>query len=602
MNKLFTTSLLITSLGFLGTKANAQISNGGIPFSNTQNIIENTKNNVFNLTETWEEHQTAYYAESPNKPFIIAQGVDIDVKYPESGTFTYLNDGSIVWQTAITVPTAPALGIYMDKFQLPKGVNMYVKSKNGRQILGAYTQENNSPDQIFAIEACLGETAIIEFNIAPGINANDIVFNANKAMVYRESIEYLKEYLTDEEVQVLVNTGTDADPYNLTGRGSVCFIDANCSIGDSHPLSKKAAVQTLTVVNNSIGMCSATLINNTSNSSTNCTPLLFLASHCESSGLGWANTNYSNLLVRFNFQRPECNSTSVAKQNTITGMNFKSRSEYTAGMNANDIGDDFLLLQFRINIPERFEAVMAGWDLSTQPVNPPSGQKYIGFHHPAGDTKKVTFASKLTPSNNLFYTLDIENSRTNGAYAPGSSGSGLFREDGIVLGTASTGSEYSNAPANCKLNSTNGAAIYMERINYYRLSQGWDFDPAPNKQLKIWLDPTNTGVTKLGPTSARCQEITNLSVTKINTLENNVSIYPNPSSNGVVNVKFNLQDQEDVTIELYDITGKKVFVKEMANVTNNNVAFNVSELNNGMYLVKINNKSHSVTKKITIAK
>lgn len=602
MNKLFTTGLLIASLGVFGSKANAQISNGGIPFSNTHNVVENTKNNVYTLTESWEEHKAAYYAENPNKPFAIAQGVAIDVKYPESGTFTYLNDGSIVWQAAITVPTAPALGIYMDRFQLPKGVNMYVKSKNGKQILGAYTEENNSPDQIFAIEACVGETAIIEFNIAPGIDANNIVFHADKAMVYRESIEYLKEFLTDEEVQVIVNTGTDNDPYNLAGRGSLCMINANCANGDSHPLSKKATVQTLVVSGNSIGMCSASLINNTSNTSTNCTPMLFLASHCESSGTGWENTNYSNWLVRFNFQRPDCNTTSIAKQNTITGMNFKSRSDYYANMPTNQMEGDFLLLQFRINIPERFQAVMAGWDISTQPNNLGAGEKYIGFHHPAGDVKKVTYTDRLTPSNAMFYSLNITNPTVQGGYAQGSSGSGLFREDGIVLGTASTAGNTLQPGAGCTKNSNNQDAQFFNYINYYRLSQGWQYDTASNKQLKVWLDPTNTGVTKLGPTTARCQDLSTLGVTKLNTLENNVNIYPVPTTDGILNVKFNLQEQENITIELFDITGKRVFVKEMENVTNNNVAFNVSELNNGMYLVKINNKHNSITKKITIAK
>lgn len=600
MNKIFYSGLLIASLG-LCSQANAQLSLGGIPLSNKENVV-NIKNNIYSLSQSWSEHKADYYANNPNGLYIVGQLENIDVKFPESGTFTYLNDGSIIWQTKITVPTAPAIGLYMDQFQLPKGVNMYVKSENGKQILGAYTNENNSPDKIFAIEACIGESITVEFNISANVNVNDIEFHADKAGVYHESIEHLKEFLTSEEIQTILNTGTDADPYNLEGRGSTCMINANCPNGDSHPLSKKATVQTLVVSGGSIGMCSATVINNTGNSAGSCTPMLFLASHCESSGNGWANTNYSNWLVRFNFQRPDCNGTAVAKQNTITGMNFKSRSDYYANMPVNQMEGDFLLLQFRQSIPERFEAAMAGWDLGTQPNTAPSGQKYIGFHHPAGDVKKVTYATSLTPSNGLHYTLVINNQGVQGGYAQGSSGSGLFREDGIVIGTASTAGNNNNPASACLLNSNRQSAQFMNVINYYRFSQGWEYDTAANKQMKVWLDPTNSGVTKLGPLTARCGDPSILSVTKINPLENNVNIYPNPSTDGYVNIQFNLEDKQDLNIEVYDLTGKRVFLNRAQNVTNNNLKINVSELSNGMYLVKVSNKAHSITKKITIAK
>jgi len=72
------------------------------------------------------------------------------------------------------------------------------------------------------------------------------------------------------------------------------------------------------------------------------------------------------------------------------------------------------------------------------------------------------------------------------------------------------------------------------------------------------------------------------------------NIYPNPS-NGDFNIYFNNMDKE-YAIEIYTILGKKVFEKTGISTTNNKV----SQLQTGVYLVKITRDSDSVVKKVII--
>ena len=63
-------------------------------------------------------------------------------------------------------------------------------------------------------------------------------------------------------------------------------------------------------------------------------------------------------------------------------------------------------------------------------------------------------------------------------------------------------------------------------------------------------------------------------------MENNFNIYPNPA-NDVINIEAEF-DVEEVTI--YNITGVMVYNEQC---TMNNVQLNVSDLNSGVYFVKV---------------
>ena len=75
----------------------------------------------------------------------------------------------------------------------------------------------------------------------------------------------------------------------------------------------------------------------------------------------------------------------------------------------------------------------------------------------------------------------------------------------------------------------------------------------------------------------------------------NSSVYPNPTK-GIVNVS--IPDLSDTaTIKLYDIQGRQILLKETNQV---NSSFDIENLQDGMYLVTIENEEVSVTKKIIL--
>jgi subtilisin-like proprotein convertase family protein len=90
-----------------------------------------------------------------------------------------------------------------------------------------------------------------------------------------------------------------------------------------------------------------------------------------------------------------------------------------------------------------------------------------------------------------------------------------------------------------------------------------------------------------------CNVINALSV-DTNPIKNS-SVYPNPTK-GIVNVSIpNLSDT--ATIKLYDIQGREILSKETNQV---NSSFDIENLQDGMYLVTIENEEVSVTKKIIL--
>ncbi|MBZ9652436.1 T9SS type A sorting domain-containing protein [Psychroflexus montanilacus] len=73
---------------------------------------------------------------------------------------------------------------------------------------------------------------------------------------------------------------------------------------------------------------------------------------------------------------------------------------------------------------------------------------------------------------------------------------------------------------------------------------------------------------------------------------NEIKLYPNPVSNGVLN--FETSSNEVLNVEFYNMLGQRVLTSKASK------NINVSSLNAGIYLVKINQGSSSLTKKIVI--
>lgn len=72
-----------------------------------------------------------------------------------------------------------------------------------------------------------------------------------------------------------------------------------------------------------------------------------------------------------------------------------------------------------------------------------------------------------------------------------------------------------------------------------------------------------------------------------------LSIYPNPVSNGTLFINTDANDERNVAI--FDVLGKQVI-----NVTTSSSAINVSNLNGGVYIVKVTENGKTATRKLVI--
>ncbi len=79
----------------------------------------------------------------------------------------------------------------------------------------------------------------------------------------------------------------------------------------------------------------------------------------------------------------------------------------------------------------------------------------------------------------------------------------------------------------------------------------------------------------------------------------NIVLYPNPTSD-IANIKLNLNKRSNINVEIYSITGKKVFANNYNGIEgNNNITLNTNTFNAGTYFVKVSTiTSNEVVKMI----
>lgn len=79
----------------------------------------------------------------------------------------------------------------------------------------------------------------------------------------------------------------------------------------------------------------------------------------------------------------------------------------------------------------------------------------------------------------------------------------------------------------------------------------------------------------------------------------NITVFPNPTEGDLmVNLEFS-EVKDEVQVILQDVTGRVLQSQYLSNVSQENVAFDMANLAQGLYLVTINDGLSSVTKKVT---
>lgn len=161
------------------------------------------------------------------------------------------------------------------------------------------------------------------------------------------------------------------------------------------------------------GGCTGTLINNCSEDGT---AYFLTARHCLP-----GNQNVNNWVYRFNWESPVCGSNQNGPTNqTLSGSNLV----------ATNAGSDMALVRINTPPPASYNAFYSGWDRSGTPPT-----STVAIHHPSGDVKKITFDNDPA----IFGTMGgaqcwhVQN-WDDGTTEPGSSGSGLWNQNGHLIG------------------------------------------------------------------------------------------------------------------------------------------------------------------------
>jgi hypothetical protein len=90
-----------------------------------------------------------------------------------------------------------------------------------------------------------------------------------------------------------------------------------------------------------------------------------------------------------------------------------------------------------------------------------------------------------------------------------------------------------------------------------------------------------------------------VSVDKVS-FDNNIALYPNPANNEL-NVQLKYAQYADVVVELIDITGKVVLSENVSSsISNNGYTLDVSNVPNGIYIVKVVNGEQVNTSKVSV--
>lgn len=447
MNRLF---ILIVFLG-LGFELSGQIGHGGRPavFQKGKAMqVMSEKAGVNFAPPPASVIAENSYRDEKGRPLQFAYPNFVDLTPQNSGATTVMDDGSLLWQLNIKSPGAYSLNLIFDEFRLSKGDTVFIYNPSGSFVIGALTEENNKEWGGLATAPIPGDEVVVEWK---GQKSSREGTRLKIGAVNHDYLNIFK-YL---------NAGIGE-----FGSSGSCHPDLSCADNGTYLQNGQSVCQ---VIVGGTEYCSGTLMNNSNNDGT---PFVLTAGHCLGSEL-----SPESVVFIFNYEVPAC-------QTRIQGSMAHSISGSYLRAFADQL--DFALLEMSAYPPEYFRTYYAGWNL-----NETHSSIAHTIHHPSGDVKKLAVSS-TSPTGASFNAYSVFNNPfepdshwriaewEQGSTEGGSSGSGLFVEDGELIGLLSGGSATCSNPVN----------------DYFvRLDKIWNFLPHDTARVDIWLNPSDDGRT-----------------------------------------------------------------------------------------------------------
>ncbi len=370
------------------------------------------------------------------------------------------------WRLRIKTPGALATALYFENFHLPQGYTLFIYDEKRTHILGAFTSQNNHPSGLFSTELLPGDDLIIE-------------------CIGLATITELPQFVVCEILYAY--RGIDSNMFqnsNLKNGSATCNVNVNCSEGAAWKNQRNGVVRVMTRVGSTSFWCSGSLINNTAG---DFKPYLLTADHClrNNQGIYATEANLNQWIFYFNYESETCtNPATNPALRSMTGASVKANT----GEGNDNMGSDFSLLLLNQKIPTEYQPYYNGWNR----INSPSSAG-VSIHHPGGEIKKIsTYSTQLISAyfsninqQNMYWQVQwAATANGHGVTEGGSSGAPLFNSEGLIIGQLTGGQASCTFP--------------LSPDYYGKFSYSWEsFGTTPNKQLKPWLDPANTGLTQL---------------------------------------------------------------------------------------------------------
>ena len=402
-----------------------------------------------------------------------------NVNTANSGIWSTLSNGDRQWQLIVDAPGAEAISFLFETFKIYGGTTLRIQNVKGQDVHPIMTAADVQEHFRQNAALCFGDKLVLtltepKYTTPSEIDMDRIMYN------YRS---------TGNPSAQKIN---ESDP---------CEVNVNCTpVGDPWQDEKRGVARLYVVEGAQAGWCSGTLINNTG---ADCKPYFLTALHC---GVNATTANMTQWKFYFAYEAPTCvnpTTTGSLASHFITGCLRIA----DAGDGGGNSGSDFLLVKMGTASNEAnvitqlkstaFNAYWNGWNANTA-----ASTGGAGIHHPSGDIKKIsTFTGNTistqwgSASGSHWRVTWTSNSNGHGVTEGGSSGSPLFNgAQGYVIGTLTGGGSYCTSPS---------APDQYGKMAFHWTNNG----TATNRQLKPWLDPTNSGVLQFAGSNDPCSAV-----------------------------------------------------------------------------------------------
>ena len=453
----------------------AKISHGGTPlFYAPPSLLKSAGNNDFFIEMPPVNVDSLLKDDELNESnmrgtFRFAYKFYVDIEKGKSGKNYILPDGTKVWQVGIRSRGAYSINVLFSEYKVPPGGKLFLYNSDRTQVIGSFTDENNSSGNILPIQPVAGDEIIVEYQ--------------EPAHSEFEAQLKISEVNHDYKGFLRYAPAREPTPGTTGEKRYACMPDVLCA--DSGDVNIRSVVL---VMINGTDACTGTLLNTTNQDGK---PVLLTAVHCLDINLN-PNTDYAEvsgtIVCFFNYNKPVCNQTdpSIKIMTGTQEMSLAGALPLSIAVN-----NDMALLRLKDIPPDYYQPYYAGWNVDPDAgVNTP----FVNIHHPEAFVAKYGNTNiNLTLTNFPDPSLPF-NPRSHwkvsswdvGSTEAGASGSPLFDNQGLLVGGLTGGQ------SGCSNTSPNGFSDY-----FFALFKSWEYTPDVGDLLKNSLDPQGLGVTQL---------------------------------------------------------------------------------------------------------